>query len=341
MKAKKQRVILWHIIAWFLYATFNHLINCVQAGTPNVYITDTIGKYSIAAFIFYSNVLFIFPSFFAKKRYFLLAISLVTLSIVSWFLKSVLYHKVFIYFGYPKVVVYTLLDSYIMNIWWWFQYTILGFGYWFAIELIESTKEKAQLENEKIKAEYGYLKAQINPHFLYNALNFFYSKTLDISEDVANGILSLAEIMRFVVSNDEDEFGRIPLSKEIEQVKNVISINQLRFDNELKIDFVTKNEHKDVRVIPFILITLVENAFKHGDILSNQAPISIIIDYAKNSKQLRIFVCNKKGKDRSNYSLGTGLANLKKRLDLVYTNRYNLSIDEDESKFSVDLLINV
>lgn len=340
MKRKQTNAIWGHIIFWILYAMFNHLINYIQNYQNEVYVSDTVVKYLMAAIIFYANVLFILPAFFATKRYALFAISLIVLSVVTWLMKVAIFKWIFPLFGGPPQP-YPALDFYIMNIWWWFQYTLLGFGYWFAVELIKSTKEKSQLENEKIKAEYGYLKAQINPHFLYNALNFFYSRTLDISEDVANGILSLAEIMRFVVSNDEDEFGRIPLSKEIEQVKNVISINQLRFDNELKIDFVATDELNDVRIIPFLLITLVENAFKHGEILSDHEPINILVDYKQNNKQLRMFVSNMKGRDRSTYSLGTGLANLKKRLELVYKNKYNLYVNEDENKFSVDLLINV
>jgi two-component system LytT family sensor kinase len=239
----KQKSLFWHVLFWIVYAIFNYLINYVQNFGSEVYIWDVIVKYSIAAFIFYSMALYILPVFFARKRYIMFGISLIMLSILTFLIKAILFIKILPYVGGPPVP-YSLLQMYIMNIWWWFQYLLLGSGYWFGIVAIANEKEKVQLENEKIKAEYDFLKAQINPHFLYNVLNFFYAKALDVSEDLATGILNLAEIMRFITSNGEDEYGKIPLIMEIQQVNNIININQLRFNHELKIEFVANDDFR-------------------------------------------------------------------------------------------------
>jgi hypothetical protein len=323
-----------------MYATVNHLINKVSWG--NVYVVDTIGKYLIAAVIFYSNILFILPFTFKQKKYHQLVLLLIVLTFVSFGIKEVLYKKVFVFWGYPHPP-YTLVESYIMNIWWWFQYTLFAFGYWIANELIDKEREKTKLEKERLHLEYAYLKSQINPHFLYNVLNWFYAKSLGASEQLSNGVLYLAEIMGYIIKHekDQDKEGKISLDKEIKQIENIIQINQLRFDNKLNVLFSKEGDFENIRVIPFVFITLVENAFKHGRLSDNGHPIIISITHSTSNKTIALFVKNQKTNHSSEYSTGIGLENIRRRLNLDYKGRHSISVVEDSNNYAVTLTINL
>ncbi|HAD14804.1 MAG TPA: hypothetical protein DCF33_20445, partial [Saprospirales bacterium] len=125
-------------------------------------------------------------------------------------------------------------------------------------------EQKLQLEMEKSQANFNFLKAQINPHFLHNTLNFLYAKSLPYSEELSEGILTLSDIMRYALDEQTRQDGKALLADEVEHVNNVIKINQLRFENQLQVHFTVQGSLEGLRIAPFVLITLVENAFKHG-----------------------------------------------------------------------------
>ena len=141
----------------------------------------------------------------------------------------------------------------------------------------ELTIRNTELELQKLKADYKFLKAQINPHFLHNSLNFLYSKSLPYSADLSEGILTLSEIMRYSLSNEENAEGKVLLSKEVEHIRNFIKMNQLRFDNKLLVNFEVKGVLSGVTILPFVLITVIENAFKHGDARDKEYPLDILL----------------------------------------------------------------
>ena len=156
--------------------------------------------------------------------------------------------------------------------------------------------QKLQLEVEKTQANFNFLKAQINPHFLHNTLNFLYAKSLPYSPELSEGILTLSDIMRYALSEGNAKDGKAPLKDEIEHVRNVIKINQLRFSNHLNVKFNVEGVINGATILPFIFITLVENAFKHGDLKSTEHPIEIYL-FIKDNRLL--FRCLNKKKIRS------------------------------------------
>lgn len=195
-----------------------------------------------------------------------------------------------------------------------------------------------QLEKEKMQADYLFLKAQINPHFLHNTLNFLYSRSLPYSSELSEGILTLSEIMRYSLDKTEGMDGKVPLSKEIEHVHHVLKIQQLRFGNTLQIVFVIRGNPADHRILPFVLITLVENAFKHGDLLSTDSPVRLELDINPEG-HLHFFCSNRKKTGPKELSTGIGLDNTRKRLELAYGENYSLYIKDQRELFTVDLII--
>jgi two-component system, LytTR family, sensor kinase len=160
-------------------------------------------------------------------------------------------------------------------------------------------EQKMQLEVEKSQANFNFLKAQINPHFLHNTLNFLYAKSLPYSTELSEGILTLSDIMRYALSEGNARNGKAPLRDEIEHVRNVIKINQLRFSNNLNVQCEVEGVINGAEIIPFVLITLVENAFKHGDLKTSEHPI--IIKVKVDDGKLYFYCHNKKKSGPRNY----------------------------------------
>ena len=198
-------------------------------------------------------------------------------------------------------------------------------------------EQKMQLEVEKSQANFNFLKAQINPHFLHNTLNFLYAKSLPYSPELSEGILTLSDIMRYALSEGNAKDGKAPLKDEIEHVRNVIKINQLRFSNNLNVQFQVDGVVNGASIIPFVLITLVENAFKHGDLKNNEFPIIVKADV--NENKLNFYCRNKKKLGPKELSTGIGLDNIKKRLDLAYGKDYALNIKDEADFYTTELII--
>ena len=198
-------------------------------------------------------------------------------------------------------------------------------------------EQKMQLEVEKSQANFNFLKAQINPHFLHNTLNFLYAKSLPYSPELSEGILTLSDIMRYALSEGNTRDGRALLKDESEHVRNVIKINQLRFSNNLHVQFDVEGVINGATIIPFVLITLVENAFKHGDLKSTDYPI--VIKVKVDEHRLRFFCRNRKKAGPKELSTGIGLDNIKKRLDLAYGKNYLLNIKDEAEFYTTELTI--
>jgi len=198
--------------------------------------------------------------------------------------------------------------------------------------------QKLTLEIEKSQANFNFLKAQINPHFLHNTLNFLYAKSLPYSSELSEGILTLSDIMRYALNEDTSRDGKAPLKDEIEHVRNVIKIQQLRFSNKLNVQFDVEGILNGATIIPFVLITLVENAFKHGDLKANESPIIIKVIVKQN--QLYFYCRNKKKTGPKELSTGIGLDNIKKRLELAYGKDHSFNVIDEGDFYTTELTIN-
>jgi LytS/YehU family sensor histidine kinase len=198
--------------------------------------------------------------------------------------------------------------------------------------------QKMQLEVEKSQANLNFLKAQINPHFLHNTLNFLYAKSLPYSTELSEGILTLSDIMRYALSQGNEIDGKAPLKDEIEHVRNVIKISQLRYSNQLKVNFEVDGVLNGATIIPFVLITLVENAFKHGDLKNQDYPIDIKLNVDGN--KFYFYCRNKKKSGPKELSTGIGLENIRNRLELAYGANYNFRVKDEPEFYTTELTIN-
>ncbi len=211
----------------------------------------------------------------------------------------------------------------------------------FAVDWFELEARKREIENEKLYAELNFLRAQINPHFLFNTLNNLYYLAYSKSDNTTEVISKLSQMMRYMIYESNHE--KVLLSKEIEYMQNYISLEQLRLNNEVPIRFTVEGDTENIWIAPLILITFLENAFKHG--VTNKAAnawINILI--RMEGKQCLYRVENSKvpaAKDSREGKSGIGLQNVKRRLELSYPGQYRLKVNDATDRYSVELDINL
>jgi two-component system, LytTR family, sensor kinase len=205
---------------------------------------------------------------------------------------------------------------------------------------LRSEQRNKEIASEKVQAELSFLKAQINPHFLFNTLNNIYALASDRSEQTAPAVMKLSSIMRYVLTEARNDM--VPLEKEIKFTSHYIELQKMRLTEKSTIDFTVIGDPLGRQVAPLLLLPLVENAFKYGISTREPSPIRILLEIKKDS--LYFSVSNNKHLNTSLKiadNTGIGISNTRRRLDLLYGERYSLRIDDNAGTFTVHLNIQV
>jgi two-component system, LytTR family, sensor histidine kinase AlgZ len=207
---------------------------------------------------------------------------------------------------------------------------------WFELE----AKTKA-IENERLTAELRFLKAQINPHFLFNTLNNLYYLATVNSPKTPDVIDKLSQMMRYMLYDSNHP--KVSINKEIEYMKNYIDLENLRLDNKVPIKFDIVGDTTNKHIVPLIFITFLENAFKHG-VSNNSKDAFVNIRIKIEGDNCYYSVENAKLSTKAAQEIaksGIGLSNVKRRLELSYPNRYNLDVSETDLKYYIELSISL
>lgn len=337
---RKYKFIFYHFGLWFAY-----VIISISAG-----VFTSPNNYSISTFYFLFTFL---PDIYAFYLcWFIYTISTYPLKTWQLVVFLILAHASYAVFWYitgyyirpfiwpdgPKPRLFHFFNFITVNLYQFIKYALLSFSLFYFNQSIKREKQLKMMEKEKLDTENAFLRAQINPHFLNNTLNFFFAKSLPLSEELANGIMTLSEIMRYSLAIDSDDRMTL-IEEEIEHIKNVIKINQLRFNHKLQIDFEIKGNTHNVRVIPLILITVVENILKHGNCTDKNYPVKIFLNITEADGYVYLNTFNRKKKGPKELSSGIGLDNIKKRLTHHYQKKFILNITESEQDYLLDLSI--
>jgi LytS/YehU family sensor histidine kinase len=206
----------------------------------------------------------------------------------------------------------------------------------FLINAIESQKLKDELINQRQASELALLKSQINPHFLFNTLNNIYSLVYTKSEEAPEAVMKFSSIMRYVLNDANAE--SVPLEKEIEYIRSYIELQKLRVKQQDFVSFRVEG-NIDATIAPMLLIPFIDNAFKHGS--RNHQPGIDIQLYAENHF-IRFEISNylrKHPQTTEGQISGIEVSNIRRRLELMYPNRYELAIREENDQFRVVLTI--
>ena len=334
--------ILKHLLVWVAFVVYEQAVILITSPWQ-FNLLFIASNYLCNALLFYAHSNLLLPRLYARRRYASYAGAALLLLTGYALLRNALYLHLM-----PKLGMSPMAGSY------WQQLLLSGYrgsfflfvsaGYWFARHAIllerQKRKHEQQLrtaERSLLEANLAFLKGQINPHFLFNSLNFIYAQVYPLSQNAAKGILLLANTMRYALH--EDNNGKVMLAEEIEHLHNYIAINQLRFNNQLQISFAIEGNFQFAMILPLVLITFVENCFKHGALLDAANPLVLYLSVVRN--QLTFRTHNKKRDGPKEKSTGIGLVNTRKRLDIVYENRYVLTVDDGPDYYTCNLTIDL
>ena len=354
---KKNRVLVFliHWMAWLLLhfitflPTFVNMKNIVW----EPFLFTHIVLVSLNAFLFYVVAFHIAPLLSVlRSKWFWMLISSLLLCIIFTYLKFRLeaYHTQYLLENIPAYKSFSRRPSQeslgffsyrfrtyfqghiLINV----SVVVVGFAYRLLLIWFQQERIRTKLENQKLQAELSFLKMQVNPHFLFNALNNIYSlAVLENSNKTGNSILKLSELMRYMLYEKEDKENKVSLDKEIRHINSYIDLERLRHPGNTYVNFSIEGDINGRRIAPLLLFPLIENAFKHGLITDPDKPVNIELKITDQRINFSIENYN------NNYSKddvgGIGVQNVKKRLDLLYGKNYSFNIDHSNDRYVVNL----
>ena len=339
-----------HVIFWLIYLLISVGSSKFRDGDKGSlrfeFTSDAL--YMLAEMVFtYAFAYFVVPQFVYHKRYLLSVGGFLLASYVSCVIGRVFIVKICepLAGQPPKAFeTYTEIFTDIPKLVYVYFFDMLTAGCIFVIFQILKDKlifqeHALQLEKEKAETELKLLKTQLNPHFLFNTLNNIYSLSLTSSPATSGSIARLADILDHILYRSNSPL--VPLKAEIDLINNYIGLEKLRYDERLTVNFKTQIE-QEVDIAPLILLSLVENAFKHGASDDTGAP-AIDIDLFADEENFTFKISNTVT-DQNHIPAETqgeriGLNNLRRQLDLIYGDDYRLDVNCEDGYFRVLLAI--
>lgn len=290
--------------------------------------------------LFYVNALFLIPSYISTKRYRHYFVYLILLYVVIVLMNSIFDQLYSIsLFSSEKE---SMWSDIVMNIKSKTVILSLSIGYGLTKLWLQNQEIQQQLVKDKLSTQLKYLKAQINPHFLFNTLNMAYASATKSNDVVTADIIEkLSGLMRYMLYESNDD--KVSLEKEISYIDNTVKLQLQRLSPELasQVNYKIDGEWQNHKIAPMILIPFIENVFKHGILLSQRSDISISIILKGNILVLETRNYKSEQSIQENNSSGIGLPNARERLQLLYPDQHILEIDNSGSSFNVRLQIKI
>ncbi len=328
----------WHWIFWGAYFCITHVLFAIRVlGAFDLVVTSIFMLHNMGAA--YVVIDYWIPRLYKKKQYvlFLLAV-LITCVLFSVCLML----SLILLFGAFDLIGENVQD---------FVSTFSGSVFWspisgvtlmlipyFVVQRIELDRRNQRLEKEKLEAELKFLKSQLHPHFLFNALNNIYFLIKKDPETAAEALAGFSNLLRFQLY--EANHALVSLDKEIGYLQQFAEIAKLRKGANFKVNWHLPTTTEGVEIPPLLLMPLIENAFKHGS--NKNGSIDIELLTTKNSVFFKIANTKEQNKSQGLQRFeehGIGLTNIKKRLNLLYPKQHQLDIQESEDTFEVALTI--
>lgn len=348
IKQSKTIRVAYHIAFWIIVAFFYFFVFSWNSAFREATIIFSAGLLPVAILLTYFFNHFLLPRFLWQKRYgyfflysfyTLLAGVWLSFLIVFYALLYILKNKATI----DPAVLHPELQIMTLNFIVFFAIAVKQIKRAFLIQQEKNDLERKKLNTElKLKeAELKLLKAQIHPHFLFNTLNNLYGLAMEKSDEAPGLVLRLSDILDYILYRCNEK--RVLLYDEISNLQNYIAIEKLRYSKKLKINIDFPEETDNLQIAPLLLLPFVENAFKHG-VSNHPGTATVSISINVQHTHTKFCITNSKNPTRKQpvtYSKGVGLQNVKKRLELLYPNKYNLTIDEKEDTFSVTLSLDL
>jgi hypothetical protein len=348
----RRRIILYQALGWALVIGSDLLSIVVQAGPHDkvplrqsllLQLTFELSLMSL----FYYCFLVVFPQGLQRGRWPVLGLGLLGAPLVFGATRYLLQEVLLpLLFGFRNYYPGVPLLAYLGDNLYYLPPTIGLAG---AVVVVRDAflREKARenqlqlelLEQAKTQAELAFLRTQINPHFLYNTLNYLYARAYEVSEELAEAILRLSDLMRYLLHDSPD--GQVDLAREVEYVDNYLALHRLRFEDKFFVEFTqTGQPVGGQRVASLLLIPFVENALKHGVVSQAAHPVRIGL-HLPAPNRLELTVENRISQHQKDATTGVGLPNIRRRLALLYPGRHTLAVHNDGTTYRTHLALSL
>ncbi len=328
------RSISRHALFWLFVALLLTIIEAPQTGFWFA-LSNEIINVVFYGMIVYFNFNYLIPNYLTRNKFLTYAALLILAAVIITPIKAIIF--------YMKFAAHPLTRSeLIQNLNWYFLINFFVAGASSIVKIVadwaRQIRERQELENRTMQSELRFLKSQVNPHFLFNTLNNLYALTLKKSDDAPEIVIKLSEMMRYMLYDCNEK--QVPLGKEISYIQNYLDLERLRQSKGADIRFEVEGEVSDQQIAPLMFIPFLENSFKHG--LTNTLSAGFVhIRLSVFGHRISFFIENTKPdtkpvQDRKR-SGGIGLVNVRRRLQLLYPGKYDLSIKDNPNTYSVML----
>lgn len=334
--------ILLHIAVWVIlfclpFLLFTSYRDKPHSGDKNSGVSML---YLCKAFIwisfFYINAYVLIPHFIYKKRYW----QFLGMQLIAWGGIFVLDYLFFHLFPPDNGFEYRLSMFFISNLFPYLFFLACSTALQMINDRIKMDKLAKERENENLKTELAFLRSQVSPHFMFNVLNNMVSLARKQSDQLEPSLIKLSSLMRYMLYETDEE--KVPLEKEIEYLQSYIDLQQQRFGKKVKVSVSLQVGEGHNELEPMLLIPFVENAFKHGTGMIEDAQIEITLKTENNILNFTVRnKYNEASKEIKDKTSGIGLTNVKRRLSLLYGKNHNLWLTAKDNWFLVSLQINM
>jgi sensor histidine kinase YesM len=335
--------LIFSLLLWYLFITLFSFVNTTPA--PISYWYSFYSKFSWPNFLLvYIVAIWIIPYAFHSREIVKLVVMNVLALAVYIFIRYINnlwwdpdYYTAFDKNGVKYLVSFKEIISteVIKGV----QFLVIGYAYRLILDRIKSEHDNLELEKSKLNSELASLRFQLNPHFLFNALNNIIFLQMDKSSQTLDALFKLAEILRYVL-DEKDEW--VSLRKELDHIKNLISFEKIRYPNGIIFEsFQIEKGMEEYQIPPLLLATFIENAFKHGMQGTKEEPI--LLRLVVNRQHLQYEISNPSKEPDSHHAEreGTGLENLKKRLELIYPDIHIMETNFHQGIYRASLEIRI
>jgi len=332
IRNKKEAAI--HVGLWLFYFVFETVVLKIFQG----YWSDfyyLVGAFMINIALFYFNSLLVFPALSRKDREWRFP-SLLILEVGLYILVFFIFGQLIEQLNRKRLPMQFDLRFIAGTIYRGANFFIFSTGYFFYKRGILSKKlemeaevNKQSMEVKLIKAEKDFLRAQINPHILFNTLNLIKVTSRNNGPATEEAVDNLAEILDYALKEGNENL--VALGQEIRQIENIININKIRYGDRLQLQFAKEIADYELKILPLALLTLVENIFKHGIVTSGEQPATIMI---RASESHLIFNSSNLVKPLRSAGTGVGLQNIENRLKIQFNNNCKFTYSVTNNIFS-------
>jgi two-component system LytT family sensor kinase len=340
--------LFFHSLFWAIFISYEVYVSNAISHEP-IATLDYILHYLVYILFFYIHAYVVLGNTYHNgKIYTFKLASLIAVEIAGLYICNLIIHYFLLYNGItPKAISPLLIESFYATAYRAVWLMILSTAYFLGRASLEHQKEKLQKEKEeeKLRADLAesnlaFLKAQINPHFLFNQLTEIYTALRDKESPGSERLMALAELMQYAVVAEETDM-KISLSAEINYLKNYIQLKRLEYPGRIDFRIIHEEDFslENKKVMPVILTTLVENVFKHAEISTGSKPARIKLKLT--NKGIRLHIKNDRNRNNQTQGNGIGMKNLMARLSHFYKDNFSLLQKTTRNSYQIKLFISL